>query len=171
MDGGGANEILHKTGAGSALAADFPCIANVGEDGDSDEKVGDALIEVMSAGAQAAGQCNEGFLRPDSLLIIVILTDENDSSQESSTQAWYDAVVANRGGIAENVVALALTWQQSDNDCTDPFSEVDGYSIREFVQMFPHHNDASICDSSYAGFFSGVIPVIDTACDEFTPPG
>ena len=60
------------------LLASFSCAARVGSTGADDEKVMRALLNAVSAEKNAPGGCNEGFLRQDSLLVILILTDEDD---------------------------------------------------------------------------------------------
>lgn len=149
------------------LASKFACVADVGEDGDSDERVGDALIGALSPANNAPGACNEGFSRPDALLIVVILTDENDSS-DASVQEWYDAVVG-AVGKPENTVVLSLIWDESEPTCSSELSETTGSTIREFTEMFPNHAVGDICANSYAGFFAGAVPVIDSACDNIIP--
>jgi hypothetical protein len=153
------------------LASKFTCIANVGEDGDSDEFVGDGLIKLLGSQqiANEVTDCNEGFIRDDALLVIVILTDENDSSDTGPSQ-WYDAVVAAKG-VPENAVVLALVWDQSNPGCSAPYSETNGTQIVQFAQMFPNNSVGNICDASYDGFFSATLPLIESACDEFEPPG
>ncbi|PRQ09172.1 hypothetical protein [Enhygromyxa salina] len=148
------------------LATKFECIANVGEDGDSDEYMGDALIALLAEGQQNTG-CNANFLRPDAMLIIVMLTDENDSSGTNENQ-WFQAVV-NAKGTEENVVVLSLIWDQGNNNCSNAFSETDGYQIEAFTEMFTNHAVGNICDDSYAGFFASAIPTIEDACDNFVP--
>ena len=37
------------------LAAKFSCIANVGEDGDSDERMGTALVNALTLGQMCGG--------------------------------------------------------------------------------------------------------------------
>lgn len=149
------------------LEAKFACTANVGEDGDSDERVRDALISALNPTLQNPNACNEGFIRNDALLIVVILTDENDPSNASVSEA-YDAVVAAKG-TAENVVMLALVWDESWDYCQQDLSESDGWEVIDFVEMFPNHAYGNICESSYAGFFSQSLPTIESACDEFVP--
>lgn len=148
------------------LATKFECIANVGEDGDSDEYVGDALITLLAEGQQNTG-CNANFIRNDAMLIIVILTDENDSSNSNENQ-WFQAVVDAKGS-EENVVVLSLIWDAGNNNCTNAFSETDGYQIEAFTEMFTNHAVGNICDDSYAGFFSSAIPTIESACENFEP--
>ncbi|WP_052548267.1 hypothetical protein [Enhygromyxa salina] len=148
------------------LAPKFECIANVGEDGDSDEYMGDALIALLAEGQLNTG-CNANFLRPDAMLIIVMLTDENDSSSTNENQ-WFQAVVDAKG-TEENVVVLSLIWDQSFNNCDNAFSETDGYQIEAFTEMFTNNAVGNICDDSYAGFFASAIPTIESACDNFEP--
>ena len=149
-----------------ALEAEFGCIANVGEDGDSDERVGDALIAATKFGATSGG-CNANFIRDDALLIVVMLTDENDSSN-ASEQEWFDELVAIKG-TEENIVMLALVWDESWDGCESSLSESDGWQIIDFAEMFTNHAVGNICENSYAGFFQNAIPTIDSACDMFTP--
>jgi hypothetical protein len=150
------------------LSTKFECIANVGEDGDSDEYIGDALINLLAEGQQNAG-CNANFIRDDAMLIIVILTDENDSSNTNENQ-WFQAVVDAKGS-EENVVVLSLIWDESNNNCSNAFSETTGYQIETFTEMFTNHAVGNICDDSYAGFFSSAIPTIESACENFEPVG
>jgi hypothetical protein len=150
------------------LASKFQCIANVGEDGDSDEYMGDALIAALAEGQQNSG-CNANFIRDDAMLIIVMLTDENDSSDTNEDQ-WFQAVVDAKG-TEENVVVLSLIWDDGNNNCDNAFSETNGYQIVDFTEMFTNHAVGNICDDSYAGFFADAIPTIDSACDNFEPVG
>lgn len=150
------------------LEAKFGCIANVGEDGDSDERMGTALVNALTLGSQPGG-CNGGFVRSDALLIVVLLTDENDSS-DTSPQDWYDSLVAIKGSET-NIVMLSLSWDSSEFNCESSLSESDGYTIVEFTEMFTNHAAGNICDSDYSGFFANAIPTIDSACEMFEPVG
>ncbi len=150
------------------LGAKFACIANVGEDGDSDERMGTALVNALTLGQQPGG-CNGEFIRKDALLIVVLLTDENDSSP-TTPQDWFDSVVDAKG-TEQNVVMLALTWDSSEFNCNADLSETDGYTIVEFAELFTNHATGNICDDDYSGFFSTSIPTIDSACEMFEPVG
>ena len=70
---------------------------------------------------------------------------------------------------ADNVVMLALTWDDSYNNCSSDLSESNGWEVRDFVDLFPNSANGNICDSSYAAFFSSAIPTIEGACDTFVP--
>ena len=56
----------------------FACAAQVGAGGSDDERMARALLDAVAPKAAAPGKCNAGFLRPDSLLVVVMITDEDD---------------------------------------------------------------------------------------------
>ncbi|MEB0161126.1 hypothetical protein, partial [Pseudomonas sp. AH2 (2023)] len=74
--------------------------------------------------------CNEGFLRDDALLVVVVITDEWDGPGDpedmggqrdpptslGTPQSWHDAVVAAKNGLGQNVAALAIT-NYKDGPC------------------------------------------------------
>ncbi|MBN1774283.1 MAG: hypothetical protein JXB32_23690 [Deltaproteobacteria bacterium] len=61
------------------LAADFACLATLGTNGCGFEQPLEAMRRA-AAEHQGPGRCNEGFLRDDSVLALVVITDENDCS-------------------------------------------------------------------------------------------
>ncbi len=164
------------------LDAKFACAANLGTGGSNQEKVGDAMVHAVAPNMVGPAGCNEGFLRDDALLVIVILTDEDDAEHsQGGPQDWYDAVVAAKGGQADNIVVLALIWDDSNGNpyhCTTnglppliPGDQEYGATIVEFTEMFTNGSVGNICADDYGPFFSDAIGVIDSACQDFTPPG
>ena len=43
--------------------------------------------------------------------------------------------------------------------------------LRQFAESFTYGTTGSICSPDYAPFFDASVSVIDTACQEFEPPG
>lgn len=163
--GGGNNFITELDN----LTQKFACVADVGVHGSPDEKPGAAMVRALELGAKADG-CNAGFLRGDALLILVLLTDENDVSPTAPGD-WYEQVVALKGGDPERVVVLALLWDETYEPCTQSYNgELTGTRLREFAEQFPNHAVGSLCDDSFAGFFAQTVPTIDEACDTFPAP-
>jgi hypothetical protein len=82
------------------LADDFTCIAMI-DDGGASPTLGCGIEQPLESlrraltTQQAAGGCNEGFLRPDSLLVLIVLTDEDDASIDP---AHYDMLDPDRTG-------------------------------------------------------------------------
>lgn len=110
------------------LPGTFACIGARGFDGDPNERTMDSTIAALTDLAQP-GACNEGFLRDDAVLVVTIITDEEDSpgdvgqnsmpngecapvdDDENSTgdpAAWKAAIVAAKGGNEDAVVVLGL---------------------------------------------------------------
>lgn len=152
----------------------FACAAQVGTGGDSNEKQMESLISSLQPELVGPGGCNDGFLRDDAVLVIVLLTDEEDgmSKPKDDPQAWYEAVVAAKGGNEEAIVTIGLLSDkgQPNQVCSNQeFS--DAQDLRDFVQLFTHHTVGSVCEPDYQPIFKEAVSVIDVACDGFVPPG
>jgi hypothetical protein len=130
------------------LAATFSCMGARGFDGDPNERTMDSLTAAIGP-LLAPGGCNEGFLRDDAVLVVTIITDEEDSPGDSQQDpsldgscepvdsdpnsngdpgAWHDAVIAAKNGDADAMVVLALTGDcDAGGDCPgiafDPFDD------------------------------------------------
>jgi hypothetical protein len=161
------------------LASKFSCAGKPGAGGDSDERVARALMNALDPVRNAPGACNAGFSRPDSLLVVVIITDEDDvpdgcdgsgvcdSYGSGGTSAeWYDQVVAHRGGHASNIVVLSLIGRSLDNTC----GAVPAARLLGFTHRFGDNGlIGDVCAASYDAFFLEALPVIDTACQRWEP--
>jgi hypothetical protein len=170
------------------LAGKFACAAKPGSGGDDDERVMRGLLDALSPAKNAAGACNDGFSRPDALLVIVIITDEDDVAEPygcdpgdpfgpnpcmtegsgGDPDAWYQEVVSYKGGIPENIVVLSLIGRGPMSSC--------GAVVNSKVLGFTNRFDANgfvgdVCWSDYSTFFTDALPVVDMACQNFVPPG
>jgi hypothetical protein len=135
------------TQAQSNLAAAFSCIGSRGFEGPGDEQTMDSLTAALGPLSQS-GQCNEGFLRDDAVLVVTIITDEEDDPGDGSLNPpldgscapadddpnsagdpgqWYDAVVAAKNGDPNAVVVLSLLGD-CDTDATCPGIEIDPFN-------------------------------------------
>ena len=96
--------------------------------------------------------CNEGFLRDDAILVLVLITDEEDDNIEDGEgspgdpAAWYEAVVAAKRGVPENAVVLGLLGDGNLPGGLCPLAwnpKEDGGEasprLQSFVKMFPAH--------------------------------
>ncbi len=168
------------------LTAKFKCVAKLGVGGADDEKVAASLLGAIAPANQDPGACNEGFSRLDSLLVLVLVTDEDDVAEPymcdpddpfgpnpctsegsgGTPQEWYDTVIAYKANIPENVVVLALLGQELDNSCgAVPASKLIGFTNRFGANGFT----GDVCAGSYDEFFSAALPVVDQACENFVP--
>lgn len=154
----------------ASLPQKFTCIASVGTDGDSDEKPLQALTAAVSPEFQGPGGCNTGFLRDDAVLVLTIITDEEDGSL-GTPAGLYQNIVAQKGGHPENVVVLGLI---NDGELPGAICPLEATAPRivEFMNFFPNSVRGSICSlDSYVEFFEAAVDQINTACDEYVPIG
>src|SRR5690606_3984673 len=94
--------------AADDLEEAFACAATVGVDGEGIERPMDALVTALALSGSLA-PCNDGFLREDSLLVVVLVTDEEDSGDSAGDPAsWYESIVSARGDDPSRIVMLSL---------------------------------------------------------------
>jgi len=116
------------TQAQADLAAAFSCMGSRGFEGSGDEQTMDALLASIGP-LNAVGACNAGFLRDDAILVVTIITDEEDSPNDGialppldgscspadsdpnssgGPATWADAIIAAKNGDPEAAVVLSL---------------------------------------------------------------
>ena len=172
------------------LDAAFACIADVGTDGDGDEKTIWAMADSVTDQVQP-GMCNDGFLRDDAILVVTLITDEEDSPHDAPPHGdtddnspgdpgvWRDGLVAAKGGDDNALVMLALVGDSDleDGVCEPYDLQKEGVGaepalrIRELVESLPYGSWTSVCADNYSDFFNEAVADIDNACTDFTPPG
>ena len=175
------------------LALEFGCAAQVGSGGDGDERPMEAMLTALTPPLTDEGECNEGFLRDDALLVVTIITDEEDDHETmleacdstpldgspGEPETWFDQLVEIKGGREESVVVLALVGP--DGVAAPMCPELDKCNggiegaevaprILEFASMFTYGFVGPVCED-YGPIFQESIAVIKTACDEFGPVG
>jgi hypothetical protein len=153
------------------LSASFQCAAHVGSAGDGNEKQMSSLVAALSEELSQPGACNEGFIRDDAILVVTVITDEEDNGSTGLPEGWYANVIASKGGDATAIVMLGLVNYPDVANPVCPPETDDPIKIRTFIEMFPHHIRGSVCEPNYNAFFEEAVALIDTTCDEFEPPG
>ena len=164
-----AGDIRYMLDSQPNLEQTFSCAALVGAGGDGLERPMDAMMEAIGSQSEAGG-CNEGFLRDDAVLVVTVISDEDDLDQSAGDPAsWKQYLVDAKNGNEEAIVVLGLIADAGVNGglC----SEDDAPTLRSFAQSFTHGQIGSVCASDYAPFFEQAISVIDIACDDFEPVG
>ena len=148
------------------LPTAFTCAASVGTVGSASERPMQAMVEAVTGVEADPGECNEGFMREDALLVITIITDEPDVASLGTEMEWFDDVVAAKGGFAENIVVLSLI-----NTPGGICSGGTATRIANFTTMFGINGFmADICIPDFAPAFQEAIAVIDIACENFMVP-
>lgn len=156
-------------GPSPTLADEFACVAAT--------RSGTEEMTYYNLAEALHDPANAGFLRDDSLLIIVILTDEDTydfvlSTMVAIRQRILDAV----GGDLQRLVVLAIAGGQGVFEmpatvCHGVYGDAaPGRRIisitRSFRERGLFHN---ICEGDLASTFSAVLGDIVSACAQFTP--
>ena len=170
------------------LGAAFACAGQVGINGNDDEKMLRATLDALepSNNDPAGGACNAGFARDDSLLVIVLISDEDDvpepygcdpddffnnpcdtTGSGGDPDAWVQELSGYKSNIDSNVVVLSLVGLAGGNSCgAVPASKLIGFANRFGANGFTD----DVCASSYDEFFANALPIIDQACEGYIPP-
>ena len=142
------------------LAAAFEGTAKVGTEGSDSEQPLAVIDHALREHKLAEGGCNEGFLRDDALLVLVVVTDEDDPSPMDFA---YDRVVEAKQGWDDNVVVVTLTVNQGGPCSTGGHSGY-SYQVNSFADAFEHSFVGSICADDYAPTFQSAVDVVQNAC-------
>ena len=130
----------------------------------------EALTGALSDSLNAPGGCNAGFLRDEAILVVTIITDEEDSSSAGTPQGWYTNVIAQKGGDGTGIVMIGLINDPDVSDSMCGTEAEDPARLREFIELFPNSYRGSVCAPNYADVRADAVGIIDTACDEYVPP-
>jgi hypothetical protein len=159
------------------LASSFACAAKVGTDGDNEERMIEAALAAVSPEQHGEGACNEGFVRDDAILVLVLVTNEDDpgtcdgpggfcDGSEGDPLDWFEAFADLKGGDADDVVVLSLVRGVPENACADPIgAEKDGSRVMEFSSLFGDNGlVGDLCAESFGSFFDDAVGLIDSVC-------
>ena len=156
------------------LTSAFQCAAKVGSDGDGSERQMGAMVGALSPVLAEPGACNEGFVRQDAILVVTLITDEEDDGDSLGDPAtWKQALVAAKGGNEAAVVVLGLVGDPDvmGGTCGPLGLAEPSPRLRTFAESLQFGSWGSICAADYAPFFADAVEVIDSACEQFDPEG
>jgi len=144
----------------------FECLARVGTYGSN--KMGDALVAAVSPKLNGPGGCNEGFIRPDALLVLTMIGPEdstNDNNKSQGTwQEWRQAVVDAKQGNESAIVALGII---SGDDCLpDTYPSI---RLCNLIPSFPNHVFEHLTLDDYGPAFQETAMLALDACSLFVP--
>ncbi len=169
--------------AGPTLAQEFSCAASVGVKGNTGETQAAALLAAVGPELAAPGACNEAFLRPDALLVVIMITDEDDdwsppdADKQQNATAWSSALIAAKNNLPENVAFVLISggdprWPDckdiSPNDFTGAAASP---NLTALATSIPSHSLGNVCQAGYEDTLAAAIATIATACESFMPPG
>lgn len=92
------------------VSGTFACLARVGTYGYN--KMGDGLVAAMSTELNGPGGCNEGFIRDDALLVLMMIGPEDHTldpgNSDGTWQEWRQAVVDAKHDDLSAIVAAGI---------------------------------------------------------------
>jgi hypothetical protein len=166
------------------LAEVFACLGKQGISGSPAEKPMEAMANALSDEFLGEGGCNEGFVRPDAMLVVMVITDEDDDvlgggnlpGSDGRPADWYQAALDAKNGDATAVMAIGLIGDRdTSNSICEPFTNQTGAepspNLRKFFTLFGGMGDTgSVCAEDYTPFLEELVAKIDMSCDNWIPP-
>ena len=157
------------------LASAFACVGQVGTAGSSYEQPVGALLEATSAALAAPGACNRSFLRDDAVLVVTLVTDEDDAVTTGQPAAWRETLLRAKRGDESALVLLGLVSDRNRPQALPggPCATLDAAGaprLQSFVSSFRFGSLGAVCAADYTPFFEQAVSVIGDACHEFVPP-
>ena len=152
------------------FAAATECILNVGQTG-GEQRYLSAMVQAVGPVLNAPDSCNAGFVRPDAMLVVVILADEADELSPGTPQGLSASLIAAKGGYTDGIVVVGILGSVQSAPpgigCSDDSED----RTRRFVEGFPNHVLGSFCAEYIGANLVAALEVIQEACGEFVPPG
>lgn len=171
------------------LEEKFTCAAKLGPMGSGNERPMDAIEAAMSEDLTKKDACNEGFFREKAILVVVLVSDEEDdievedgftNGSKGEPKDWYERVLKFKDNKEELVVVLSLVGKPKPNKCDytyEPGGEPkDGAGIKsaevsrrliEFTEKFGKRGVVGdICADNYDAFFKKAVTTLALACED-----
>lgn len=150
-------------------AAAFECIATVGISGGA--RPAEGVVRALSDELNGPGGCNEGFVRPDALLVVVVISREYDEGSKGKPSEWAEALVTAKGGDEDAVSLLMITTDidSPDGICYPDELNPDENPLRTWTSLVPHGRMGSICEPSWGPFFAEATQAVLAQCEVFVP--
>jgi hypothetical protein len=155
------------------LATSFACAADVGIAGAGVEKPMQALTTLL---ASRNDPCTANFVREDAVLVITIITDEEDDGDSiGDPWDWHAAVLDAKGGDPSRVMVLSLIGRAQPNACSSQWDGAVGAEfaprLADFTERFPHGTVGDACASDYGPYFAALLADVEQECIGGGPQG
>lgn len=171
----------------TAVSEQFTCIASLNMALDLNglpEGSSEAPLEATRMGlidrVNDVEAYNAGFLRDDALLVLILVTDEDDQSVWMTATSWgifggpgaiapvsdfYDMLVGLKGDHPENLAVVAISGPESGGETAAP-------RVHEFLGLTaPNSYWTDISGNDYSTALQEALELIEGSCGGFIPPG
>ena len=181
-----------ETGPVADVSAQFRCIASM-DGGEFAEQPLEATRAALIDRVSDTEHYNLGFLRDDALLVLVIVTDEDDQSvwevsegmgelawplpnlfgQYTAVSDYWDMLVNLKGGFEERITVVGLHGDPS-NDCppgSDDPIVTKAPRLHQFLNLAaPNSYWSDLCDEDFTTPLAEALEIIDASCEAFPQP-
>ncbi|MDD5309939.1 MAG: hypothetical protein PHU25_21690 [Deltaproteobacteria bacterium] len=162
-------------GPSDTFEDEFLCVGSFAchQYADLNERPIRAAVEALKAPENAE------FLRPEALLVVILLTDENDKSTGMTNQEVHDAILALKGGDEKYVVVLSLAGPQKGTVEINPITQEKGCvsddygklaecpKIVQFTKLFGTRGlHLDLCKDDLSTALTKTIDQLQLSCDE-----
>jgi hypothetical protein len=145
------------------LLAAIPCLAQTGTGDDGDERLMAALSAALTDPTLIGpGGCNEGFLRVEAPLLILVLSDVDDLVSSGTPSSWFAELVQLSDGDASRLGAMAIIPPAIGPPCAGHLAP----RLHEFLAL--HDPDrrmsADLCNLTATEVQAAVEAIADAVC-------
>jgi hypothetical protein len=156
------------------LTGTFSCVADVGTGGSGSELQIESMLQALGP-LNDVGGCNEGFQRDDSILVVTVITDEEDTNSNGDPASWRTDLLAVKNNDEAGIVVLGLVGDTGETNavCDMPSNNTGADPsprLRSFVSSFQNNVLGSVCEADYNSFFQQAVDLIEETCMDFPVP-
>jgi hypothetical protein len=148
----------------------YQCLLRAGTEApDTDESPIGAMFSALHPARNAPGACNDGFIRDDAALIVVIISDIDELVYDGGPGDWFTELQNRKGGHAENVSVLAIVPTAYTAEC----DRDEAVRLEQFVDdAYPDHGlVADLCDQGDTeAVLADALSKAPGNCRDFIPP-
>ena len=176
----------------SMLSTEFSCVSNiytddydesgvigevcVGGSQDDDEQPAKTIIAALSPENLAAGGANEGFLRDNALLLMVAITDEDETpfdgaevdGEDAYVQSLYDDLVAIKGNV-DKMVFMGIGGSTGCRDADGYGAGREARRLNKLTNLFIAEERGvlwDLCEGDLVDGLAEAMKVITATCNQ-----
>ena len=151
------------------LLDNFLCIADVGA-GPRTDVAAQSMMKAFEPKMLKPGGCNGGFVRPDALLVVIVIQGDLDLLSWKTPEIWYQTLLDAKGGDPDAVLVMAMSTDRDTLPAVCPGAKLPSNPWRKVTEIAAHGLFASMCEPSYVPFLEQGAAMAVEMCSKIVPP-